>query len=233
MMYTRKLRAYPSTLRKRARDQESWRIPTVLGRAVRLIVLCVLVIGVPKPSFATLILQAEPVTVTSPGTGFFDVFAVINDATPRGIGSYNVRLDLSPTTFNVSLDSAETALIQPLFAGQNPSVFAAGNFLRVADNLPGISEEKSLVDGSRLFRVAFSIPGGVPLGTVFSVNFNPAETLLFDGLAAPILIDGFSTNGSITTAVPEPAAWVFMGIASMVITWGWLRRRPAESLSEV
>jgi len=199
-------------------------------RRLRLFVLFAMIIGVPKVSFADLILQVEPVVVTSPGTGFFDVFAVIDDAVPRSVGAYNVRLDISPTGFNVSLDSAETALIQPLFAGRTPLVFATGDFLRVADNLPGLNEATPLVNGSRLFRVAFSIPSGVPVDSVFSVNINPAETVLFDGSAAPVSINGFSTNGSITTVVPEPSAWALMGIATTFMIWGGQRRRPAPSL---
>jgi len=183
----------------------------------KLFVIFALVIGAPQVSFASLELQAEPVTVTSPGTGFFDVFALIDDATMRSVAAYNVRLDISPTTFGVSLNSAETALIQPLFAGQVPLVFATGDFLRVADNLPGINEETPLVDGSRLFRVAFSIPDGVPLGTVFNVNFNPAETFLFDGLGVEIQNVEFSTNGSITTAVPEPSAFAIWSLVSLML----------------
>jgi len=165
----------------------------------KMLVLCVLLFSVPKASSAALILQAESVTTTSPGTGFFDVFAVIDDTVPRGIAAYNVRLDLSPTTFSASLDSAETALIQPLFAGQDPLEFATGNFLRVADDLPGINLDTPLVNGSRLFRVLYSVPAGVLPGTVIDVNFNSLETALFDGTAAESVIDGFF-SGSITVS---------------------------------
>ena len=164
---------------------------------VRILVLCVSLFSLPKASFAALILQAESVTVTSPGTGFLDVFAVIDDSLPRGIAGYNTRLNLNPTTFNVLLDLAETALIQPLFAGQTPLVFATGEFLRVADNLPGINLDTPLVNGSRLFRVLFSVPAGVLPGTSIEVNFDPSETALFDGTAAESVINGFA-SGSIT-----------------------------------
>jgi len=168
-----------------------------LRMLLKMLLSCVVLSSVPKASFAALILQAESITVTSPGTGFFDVFAVIDDTVPRGIAAYNVRLDLSPTTFNGSLDSAETALIQPLFTGQDPLEFATGDFLRVADDLPGINLDTPLVHDSRLFRVLFSVPAGVLPGTVIEVNFDPSETALFDGTAAESVIDGF-LSGSIT-----------------------------------
>jgi len=206
-------------------------------RAIRVFVLNPLVLialslGTPNKSFATLILQAESVTATSPGTGFFDVFAVIDDTTPRNIGGYQTQLDLSPTTFSLTLDSAELALTAPLFPGQNPSEFATGNFLQVSDFLPGINAALPLLDGDRLFRVLFNIPSSVPVGTVINVNFNSLATELVDGLGAAVAVDGF-VNGSVTVAVPEPTAWALMGTVSIVIIWRELRRRSAARLVKV
>lgn len=198
---------------------------------VNALVLIALSLGAPNKSFAALVLQAESVTVTSPGTSFFDVFAVIDDTLLRNIGGYQTQLDLSPTTFSLTLNSAEEALTNPLFPGQNPLEFATGNSLQVSDFLPGINEALPLHDGDRLFRVLLNIPSGVPVGTVFNVNFNPLVTELVDGFGAAVAVDGF-VSGSITV-VPEPAAWALMGIASMVLAWGELRRRSAARLIEV
>ncbi|MEM9657301.1 MAG: hypothetical protein AAF961_02975 [Planctomycetota bacterium] len=164
---------------------------------------------------ADLILAVEDVTVSSPGTAFADVFAIIDDNTPRNVAIFNVSLGIEPKGLGVRLENAVEPLVQPLFPGVAPAELGTGDRLRVDGLISGVNMEVPIEDGDRLFRLSIVVPRGIPVGMTFDIDFSPTETFLFEGTgeANEVRIDQF-VSGTIRV-VPEPSAFLFLsGIAA-------------------
>ncbi|MEM9657300.1 MAG: hypothetical protein AAF961_02970 [Planctomycetota bacterium] len=155
------------------------------------LLLCALFVGPVEEARAALTLSVESVEAESPGTALVDVLVVHDDATVLSASGYNARVDIVLPTLDATFIAGVESPVDPLFPASAPNVFAAGDFLRVADNLPGADDAQPLQDGSRLFRAVISLPAGLASGDEIALQLNPVETFLFDATGEPITIDSF------------------------------------------
>lgn len=128
---------------------------------------------------AALIVKIDSTSIipspTTAVTGTVDIVLQLTGGTTANIGSYNVRVDVTPADGKLTLTGAQTAP-NALFSGQTAQVFGTGTLFRAGDNLPGVNQEVAAFDGAGLLRIPFTLAAGATGD--YTLTLNPVETNL-------------------------------------------------------
>ncbi|MCP4194238.1 MAG: PEP-CTERM sorting domain-containing protein [Planctomycetaceae bacterium] len=169
------------------------------------------------------------VDVTSTGASFV-VFATPDMS--LDIFKYETSLQFTNfqnlTSFEYAFDTSvldTNTLEVPSETTPNPANIVSGNQVTFsAINLPGLNAVGGVA--TNLIKVDIDVAGGFALGSSFDVSFSSPNTYDPTSISGPGVAAGTQSGATTIAAVPEPSAFLLIGLVGMIAGGvNWFRRR--------